>query len=350
MDQEKIYRFFHGTSSQAEARQVLAWLKAKKTEPEVINQIKKYWQETEETQWNADTSWQEFLQKIEDQKLNEGVSSKSSYHELKHYQERIKDNKNKYWLARIAASLLIIFSIGFILWQYADIIGQPASVPAITMLEKTTEKGQKLTVFLKDGTKVILNSESKLAYPQFFDDSLRIVYLTGEAFFQVARNESVPFKVISKAAETTVLGTQFNVNSQEDDKSIVSLVSGSVRVKLTNADLAGEKSVQLKPGESVIANQFKNDLTVTEFDYDETVLWKEGILYFSQASFSKLIEKLENWYGVAFEIEGLESIDTKHFSGKFDNESLRNVLESISFSKNFNYQITGKKVIITFKK
>jgi ferric-dicitrate binding protein FerR (iron transport regulator) len=188
-----------------------------------------------------------------------------------------------------------------------------------------------------------------LAYPEFFEDSLRVVYLSGEAFFDVAKNEKVPFKVISEAAVTTVLGTKFNINSQPENQSIISLVSGSVNVKLMNPSSDGFQSVQLNPGEEVIAKLTDSNLTVTNFNYEEKILWKEGVLFFRQASFDQVAEKLENWYGVAFEIRGREYMDNKHYSGKFDNESLKNVLESISFSKNFSYQITGKKVIITFK-
>lgn len=347
MDQDKIYRFFHGNSTQAEARQVLAWLNAKKSEPEVIDLIRSYWEEADDINWNSDESWQNFLQRIEDKNLIKGQSEETRYQEIRHYQQEINKRRNQNWLLKIAASIVLIFSVAYYFWHISTKTGEPASFPYVTtMLEKNTEKGQKLTVFLKDGTKVILNSESKLVYPQFFDDSLRLVYLTGEAFFVVAKNEKVPFKVISTSAETTVLGTQFNINSQSENQSVISVISGSVSVKLTSTTSADENTVQLNPGESVIANNDYNDLKVTGFDFEETVLWKEGILYFERAGFNQLIEKLEHWYGVDFEIIGSKNIEDKHYSGKFDNESLKNVLESISFSKNFTYQITGKKVII----
>lgn len=349
LDQSKLYRFFHGQASHTEARQVLAWLNAKKSEPEVIDLIKSYWQNADEIDWNADESWQKFLQKMQEQKLVEGLTEESNREEIKHYQSQLEFQRNQNWWLKIAAGIVFIISFGFALNKLIH-NGEPDLIPAVSnQIEKSTEKGQKLTVFLKDGTKVILNSESSLVSPQFFDDSLRVVYLSGEAFFDVARNEKVPFKVISEAAETTVLGTQFNINSQPDNQSIISLVSGSVLVELTHHQSQQLQRAKLSPGQTAIANVKLEALQVTSFDYEETILWKDGILYFQHASFDQLINKLENWYGVVFEINGKENVDKKLFSGKFDNESLKNVLESISFSKNFSYQITEKKVIINFK-
>ncbi|MFW5760090.1 MAG: FecR family protein [Cyclobacteriaceae bacterium] len=348
MDHNRIYRFFHGQASHAEARQVLAWLNAKKSEPEVIDLIKSYWQHADEIDWNADESWNKFLIKMQEQKLNDGTKT-SKREELKLYQSQLEAQRNQNLWLKIAASIVFIISIGFVLNKFIQ-TGEPDSISVVNYkIEKSTEKGQKLTVFLKDGTKVILNSESSLVYPQFFEDSLRVVYLKGEAFFDVAKNAKVPFKVISEAAETTVLGTQFNINSQQDNQSIISLVSGSVLVELSNYQSQHVQRIKLSPGQAATANLNVDKLQVTNFDYEETILWKDGILYFQQASFDQLISKLENWYGVVIEVNGKENIDKKHFSGKFDNESLKNVLESVSFSKNFSYQITEKKVIINFK-
>jgi transmembrane sensor len=352
LEEDKLYRFFKGKSTRKEAREIVNWIYSQKSEPEVNDLIETYWHNaaTEDADWNANASWQEFMNELNMEPVNPDAKILKHYDEIKRYRDEQLQSSRKRWIYKIAASISFLVLISFALYQVsnnfsAEGISQTATVENIS---KTTGKGQKLTIFLKDGTKVILNAESEIIYPKFFNDTDRTVELKGEAFFEVTRDENIPFRVLSNQTVTEVLGTSFNIESDlEGQKVKVALVSGKVKVNILNDQKSTANFVELNPGEAAFIDH--ENLRVNTFDYNSTVLWKEGILFFDKAGFNTIIKELESWYGVDIEIHGSTNLDKKHYSGKFDNESLQNVLESIGFSKDFNYKITDKKVILNIK-
>ncbi|MCK5368504.1 MAG: FecR domain-containing protein, partial [Cyclobacteriaceae bacterium] len=134
------------------------------------------------------------------------------------------------WIRRAAA---LLFLVSFIATMYFVINNTSTSTVhevAIKHIEKSTQKGQKLTTFLPDGSRVMLNSNSKISYIQSFHDAERVVMLEGEAFFEIEKDTLRPFKVISNGITTTALGTSFNIDCRAGEKVEVSLVSGKVAV------------------------------------------------------------------------------------------------------------------------
>jgi transmembrane sensor len=344
----KIQRFFKGESTEKGAREVLNWLVSNKNEKEAGDLIEKYLGDYHNgTDWDYQNSWSEFRKKIDN---GHQVSKEKNdwYEELKSYRTGKQENSRIGWMYKIAASIafLLLSSVAlfYIFNEYNKV--EFAQLSPVENITKSTSKGQKLTIFLRDGTRVILNSESELVYPEFFSDSVRMVELKGEAFFEVTRDDTKPFKVLCKNTITEVLGTSFNINSDpETHKVQVALVSGKVRVDVLNDHEILASSVELHPGDAAYIVQER--VNVSSFDHNRTVLWKDGILFFNKVDFNTMIRELESWYGVDIEVHGRANADKKHYSGRFDNESLQNVLESIGFSKDFNYRITGKTVILT---
>ncbi len=254
---------------------------------------------------------------------------------------------NKYGLLRMAVVLLLVIVAGgfgiFIVSQFQK-TSELAEVENI-MIEKSIPSGQKLRIFLPDGSKVWLNAASKISYPEKFVGSTRNVTLEGEAFFEVVENPEKPFIVRSGNLITTALGTSFNVkNYTNDSNEEVALASGKVLVELDQ-----EQKFILDPGTAVRYQKGDKSIKKEDKSVKEIIAWKDGILRFENDDLNTVLKKLSRWYGVEFFMEKPYHGEAWKYSGWFENDYLNNVLESISFTQDFEYAINNDKVTITFK-
>lgn len=252
----------------------------------------------------------------------------------------------KKWLS-IAATLLILISVTAYYF-----ISIPSNVQTVLgkseMIIKTNPAGQKSKVFLPDGSIVWLNSESSITYEREFNSQFRKVNLQGEAYFEVNKDAERPFIVYSGSISTTALGTAFNIHAFDQDNITVSLTSGRVNVETINIE--GENTgFIINAGEGVVYNATTDiKIDVIKIDAEKVKMWKDGFLELKDASLAQTIEELERWYGVDMVCVN-EPIHKWNANGLFDNEYLDNVLRSLSFSQNFEYEIIGKNVNVTFK-
>ncbi len=258
---------------------------------------------------------------------------------------KVQNSGRNIWQYMMAAAavMLILFT-----WIFTNQIeNSPESSPAVAVVTKSTESGQKLSIQLSDGSRVILNSASKLTYNDYFGTDQRVVFLEGEAFFEVKRDTLKPFSVITGDISTTALGTSFNINSFSDDKAIeVALVSGKVLVEQQGSN-GNEKAVYLFPGEKATYNKQAGFLTTSKYNIRDITCWKDGIIAFRNAGYDQITEKLENWYGVVIS-ENKRPPKDWSFTGAFENENLENLLNALRFEYGFRYKIDGKKVNINF--
>lgn len=332
-----INKFFAGNASQEEARKVLNWIKSSQFEAD-LQQLFNHYSNNKE----VDGEWDEYDQ------LRKLKSRLRTQNKLDNYDQILTyshpSNKNKLaLLLKIAASIIFILLVGFAANRFLiEDEDKLATANKIPLIEKYTSNGQKSTIYLEDGSKVELNSDSKITFPQTFNSEIRLVTLEGEAFFQVKSDMARPFLVKTGDVITKAVGTSFNINSYHDDH-IISLVTGKVVVQKENDNQQQEH--WLKPGEQIAYQQ--EEYQKSTFDKDRVTAWKDGILYFDQARFNEIVNRLERWYGVEIEVVN-KSTNTKHYSGKFNNESLENVLQGIGFINDFNFEINGKQVKIKF--
>lgn len=209
-------------------------------------------------------------------------------------------------------------------------------------VQHSTQKGQFLTLNLPDGSKVKLNANSTI---HIADDFLRdrSVKLRGEAFFDVARNEALPFKVITEKFSVEVLGTSFNINSYQGRPAKVLVKTGKVHVQAVGDST---DNVILTKHQAALFDKTQNRLRATEFDEDE-FLWKDGILVFKNESLESIAEKLEAWYGITITISNPKKIKER-FTGTYEKERLENVLKGLGYVLNFSYDLNSaqKKVTI----
>lgn len=168
-----------------------------------------------------------------------------------------------------------------------------AEADEVQMQILTTPRRRMFQVVLSDGTKVWLNAESQLSYPNKFVGKERVVTLRGEAFFEVSKQENLPFVVQTENISAKVLGTEFNVRNYTLSDTHVTLLNGSVEVR--NASM--EQTVLLRPGEDAHltdADMFEVKLVDTEFYY----AWKNGYFYFDNVSLIEVAKELGRWYNV----------------------------------------------------
>ncbi len=247
-------------------------------------------------------------------------------------------------LYRVAASLLLIVAFSMILYQLTQLQEQAvvSETNEVKVIQKENPKGQKSNFKLPDGTNVWLNAKSSISFPQKFSDSIRLVKLQGEAFFEVVENPQIPFVVQAGTVFTRALGTSFNVNNYDSTSLSVSLVTGKVLVTREKNEMV------LNPGEKIIYQQAGDAMIKKEFNYKQEISWIDGVIYFENANFNEIENVLERWYGVDITVEGLDNKNWS-YNGSFDNQSLEVVLKRLSFSKNFDFNIEDKSVKIKFK-
>jgi hypothetical protein len=205
--------------------------------------------------------------------------------------------------------------------------------------------GKKFEVQLSDGTLVHLNAGTQLTYPvQFLKSQGRKVQLTGEAYFEVAKDKAHPFTVNAHEVSVEVLGTSFNVDTYMDNTSTdVVLVEG--KVSLYKGQKTNENQVYLKPGSRGSNIKGQSAITVEEVNPDYYTAWVKGDLVFKNATFNDIIKKLERQYNVTF-INRNKMLGKEIFNARFDNEPIEVVLKYFSDSYAIDYNIDRDKITI----
>lgn len=200
--------------------------------------------------------------------------------------------------------------------------------------------GTRSEIRLPDGSKVWLNSGSTLKYGQDFNRNSRTVFLTGEAFFDVEADKSKPFDVVTGEFTVRAVGTEFNVFSYAGNEFETSLEEGSVQLfQSGNTDHA--PLLKMRPGQRVLYDQGK--LTLSEVDVSQFSAWREGKLVFKNMPMNEVLMKLERWFNVDIELEDPELLKYR-FTATFENETILQALEMLSFSSPIAYKIVpGEK-------
>jgi ferric-dicitrate binding protein FerR (iron transport regulator) len=194
-------------------------------------------------------------------------------------------------------------------------------------------QGQRVNLTLSDGTKVTLNSNSKLHFPSTFKGGQRTVELDGEGFFEVTHNKSRPFRVITQKCEIEVLGTSFNVLAYNNSHIFeASLVEGSINIKGNSSN----QSALLKPNEKISLKDGR--LVTTRFESEDDFLWKEGIYVFNNEDLTQVFQKLEQYYQTRIEVKNKKLYDMK-CTGKFrQKEGIEQIIKVLQKANSFQYQ------------
>jgi transmembrane sensor len=199
-------------------------------------------------------------------------------------------------------------------------------------------------LILADGSKVWLNAASSITFPTQFIGNERIVTITGEAYFEVAHNQSMPFKVRSGRQEITVLGTHFNIKAYDDEQTIsTTLFQGSVKVK----DLTSGTTGLLIPGQQSRLNRNSGNFGVAKADIEEVIAWKNGFFMFNDQQITSVMKSMSRWYNVDVEYQNFSN-NNERFGGTFSRSSnLADILSSLQSLGHVRFKIDKRKIIVS---
>lgn len=207
-------------------------------------------------------------------------------------------------------------------------------------------RGGEYSLSLADGTKVWMNADSKLKYPISFVEDKRVVYLEGEAYFEVAKDASKPFIVSTASGEITVLGTQFNVKNYKDENSIyTTLVEGSVSFRSRT-----NKETILTPGFQLVYNQEQGTQELKRVNVGNFISWKDNLFQFEELSLEDIMKTLARWYDVTVTYEK-EELKQLQFSGNLDKYSnIESFFKLFEVGAKIEFKVVNRHVHVKTKK
>lgn len=326
MDFLNKYRAFKaGQLSQEESEEFVAWMNSKEGEEKILGDIENDWNYLDAKEATDETRLESILAQIKAETGEESAQESRSHFFSK--------------LAAAVALLVVFAGLTYLIFPELQTLNQPQRIV------KVNPSGQKSTHFLPDGSKVYLNAESSISYVREFEGDKRAIELKGEAYFEVTKDPEKPFVVKSKGVSTTAIGTAFNVRAYANEKKLgIALTEGKVKVTSTNL----EEEFFLAPGEQLHYASDSKRVSKSEFDADEIVGWKNGLIKFQEANYEEVKSRLERWFGVRI-VSNVDPSERWKYTGSFENQSLEMILEGMKLTKNFEYKMEQKKVEIMFK-
>lgn len=305
-------KYLSGTASTSEKQQLLDWLEESEKNKKLFNQMK-------------------------DIHLVSGIKHATYTHKKHQSWNKVdrKINRNNAVrfgnVIKYAAILVLAMLIGAAITKLAENFIEAN----IEVARVEVPNGQMSKIILFDGTEVWLNSGSVIEYPNKFNEEERTVFIQGEAFFDVAKNEKIPFIVESKNMHVKVLGTSFNISAYENDQfTNLTLVEGKVDL-LTPS---GKFLTELVPGE--MADLKSGKLSIKKVDTSFYSSWKEGKIEFKSIPLEEITKKLERWYNVSIDFHDDESKALKFSGTVLKNKPIEQIIKAIQLLSPINYKIT----------
>lgn len=349
---ETIISYIGGSKDEIIVSAVEKWLKKDIDHLVYFNKIKNVWLELSDVEkLNSsaiDSDWNKVLVQIKQQPINT------------QYQ--------KIWFLKIwnRAAAVIIFIVSI---AAAYLVGNYLPSSNAYVYEKPifneiiVPLGQKSQLVLGDGSKVWINAGSKLKFPSRFGGKVREVWLDGEAFFEVAKNRTIPFCVHTSDLNIKVHGTSFNVKAYNSEGTIETILVEGL-VSIVNTKSGDSKEVFLKPNRKAIFIK-NDDVKVSEqisrniiehlkprkifisepFKVESMVSWKDGKIVFDNETFEEIAKKLERRYDVIIKIES-EEIKANRLTGSFKNISVEQAINGLQLLANFNFSIKENEITI----
>lgn len=320
---ELIVKYLSNNCTGAECEELLKWVEASEENKAYFTELKNaYTLTTIASSENQDLNLKDTLSTILS-KINEGNKPRRSLPVV--------------W--KIAASIIV--TIGLTTFFTYKIWNKPTEI-AIHQL--SVPSGQQAQLTLSDGTKIWLNSKSKLIYPGTFQEKNREVTLEGEGYFQVSHNPQKPFVVKTSHLDIKVLGTSFNVTSYTDEENIIlALETGSVSIsERGSADLAAK----LKPNDLAIYSKTKKEIDLAIADSEIYKSWLKGQFKFRNMSFEDISKRLGRNFNVTFVFESEEVKHIKYNGSFYNYEPLGQILKIMQTNSSFRYKIVKDKVFI----
>ncbi|MDR1171068.1 MAG: FecR domain-containing protein [Bacteroidales bacterium] len=242
-------------------------------------------------------------------------------------------------IASYAAVIISFVSLGYFTYRYFTTT--PARTVTPLLSEVAAPNGSKTQLLLQDGTRVWLNAVSHIRYNSEFGRTNRNLSLSGEAYFEVAKDEQLPFIVDVEGIKVKVLGTHFNVNAYRENNGVaIALLEGVVEI------IANNGNVTLKPGDMARYDAASGQIAISANAIGDALAWMNNKLVFTGETFEQIISNLERSYNVKVNIHN-NQIKKRRFAGDFtNNETIEQIFTVMSVNGKFRYQIKGNVIDI----
>ncbi|MEG0891538.1 MAG: FecR domain-containing protein [Bacteroidales bacterium] len=349
MNKNILIKFFNREASEQEADYIMKWLEKSPQNLEYFAQLRVLHTISHENS----TAIKKITATMKSSAELISQANRAAETNSEKKQQRLVPIKFLY-LSIAAAIIALFFSIGLLLTE-TPIMGKLQKNAHSVMVQNTyntirtlyTEKGVKGFITLPDGSKVWLNSDSKLTYPDKFDTHSRNVKIEGEAYFDVKKDSLCPMIVTTNKDFTIeVYGTTFNIRSYSDDsKAEATLYSGAITMRYKKN--AKDQILQLHPNESfVYSGGTQSVLTQTNHKVPENqAAWKTGKLIFDNTPVEEAIKTLERWHGTKFIIHN-KGIYKHRISAEFTSESIVQIMEILQIPLSVSYTYADNVVRI----
>jgi ferric-dicitrate binding protein FerR (iron transport regulator) len=343
LDIKLLTKYIAGEAAPEEVQSIERWLEESPDHLEMMNKLEKIWDLASEEEsggvlFNTNQDWAVLQSRIEDDNLlaENRTQARGSIFGL-----------NTTWSIAVRVAAIFLLAGLFGLYTYKMFYTPAPENPAVPLKEITMNPGLRGGVTLSDGTKVYLNSHSKITLPSVFSADTREVTLEGEAYFEVAKNPNKPFIIKTKGAIVQVLGTSFVVRSYEGDKTVQTVVEEGV-VSFRPANMPINEGVILTKGKLARLN-LKNNMMETEQvdDLDIYLSWKDGYLKFKNTTMKEVAKQLERKYAIKVEFD-CKKIADLHLTAELKSRSMKNVIQTISNSLDLHYHIDDKKITFSY--
>ncbi len=326
MNKDSIYKYLRGEASLEEIEQIHSWINQSEVNRKFLAEQKVLWTISEMPDKKADDEDLNIIKKK--------ISSK-----------RIFDYKVLFYSA--AALFLLMFALNIVLFLFSSQEKEKRIMLTEVNREEIsriyTEKGTKAEIYLPDGSKVWLNSDTEISYATNFPGNTRELTLNGEAYFEVAKDSLKPMMITtSKGFIVKVLGTSFHIKCySNDDNAKTTLFSGNIKL-ICPLENNGEISKEINVGlnETVIFGKVKTPEIITheKVSASNDIAWRKGILVFDRTPLSEVVKMLERWHGAEFIINDPASLNQR-LTATFKTESLVQILYVIKLLTGIEYTI-----------
>ena len=332
-------KYLHGICSDEEAREIITILEDSENDFILIEEALALW-ETLKDNHNIDLNPAENLL-LPDQildRLHRRVRLDKEEIPIKNY-----SNRSVFAIFSKIAAILILPLLAYSIYHGSRTKESGSSdVKVVVWQTVKTPVGIQADFLLPDSSHVWLNSGSVFKYPVSFAKDKRQVELTGEAFFDVAKDELHPFLVKAGKMNVEVKGTRFNVINYPDE-SLTELILESGSVRLFSGNYEDNKTItNIKPGELAIYDTVKNKLSVSKVDVRKYTAWKEGMLIFRDDHMEEVVRKLNRWFNVEIILQSPE-LKEYVYTATYRDETLPQILELLKISAPLKYSITERE-------
>jgi len=329
-------KYLNETCSEEKVQEVLAILEDSNNDPILSAEAKNQWEAVNiEQQIPAEN-------RLLMNRILDHLHHRIRLHEEKTSEKYSMKKRLFFGFSKVAA-VLILPLLGYSIYLTSKTSKTlPTEANPVVWQTVKTPVGMQTDFSLPDGSHVWLNSGSVFKYPLSFTQDKRLVELTGEAFFDVAKDASHPFLVMTGKMNIEVKGTKFNViNYPEESTSELILESGSVRLFTGNYE-DNKTIAHINPGELASFDLTNNQLKVSDVDVDKYTAWRDGKLIFRDDSMEEVVRKLNRWFNVEIILQSSE-LEDYVYTATYQYETLPQILELLKISAPVNYSITERK-------